>query len=199
MVRENGQVPHGPTFSAAVITVVGTGAVAVAGFVSTALATRFTLRSSERASNASLAANAAANEATIRAERAHNLWERRTDAYIDVITLVTELGLYRDDIVKLLRSGKPMSDRDGKAYEILDMIKPISARLVAYGSREVRDSFGGFMRHHLNVAEGLAAVGPRGKAEIDAFVDGATMEAVNMAGIALVDLVRAEIQSPSVG
>jgi len=80
---------HDPTVTAAIITVLEAGGVAVVGFVTTLRTTQRTIESGMQTTKAVLASADANVQSTERGERGHRLWERRTDLYVELIAFVS--------------------------------------------------------------------------------------------------------------
>lgn len=134
---------HDPTVIAAVITVVGTAVatvvVAAAGFVATYRTTKRAVDSGELTAKAVLDSAEKNLQATIRGEREHRLWERRTDTYIDVLADVTHRQAVREHHARRYRLNQ---EAEEAIQEHLDSFIPASwfaleARLRAYATDEV--------------------------------------------------------------
>lgn len=196
----NQPMPHDPTVTAAVITVAGTGFVAVTGYLATRSSTKRAIDAGERTSKATLASADGNVQAAIRGEREHRLWERRTDIYNQIIAIV----LYQRDVRRKL-VGKVRFDQATEKAEVneINSFVPhlsayeLEARVWAYGSTEVIAAFTAVADAHrafmgkvqaLNEAapgvERLAALGDRDAAATTA----------QEKETALIDMVRAGIQ-----
>ena len=127
---------HDPTVTAAVVTVVGAGGVAIVSFFTTAWSTRRTLESSERSSRAALEASSAAAMQAARAERSHRLWERRTEVYRRLIARTSEQQELRDRALTQLREALG----NGTPWLWVNELEPwnsLNSDLVTYGSDTV--------------------------------------------------------------
>lgn len=136
---------HDPTVTAAIVTVVGAGGVAITSFFATAWSTRRTLSSSERTSQKALETSESATQATIQAaaqtakdaahtERAHALWLKQTEVYRQLVLFI---DLYQSKFVKAISESSSFWDLGD---ELSQRWRELSADLTLYGSDEVYEA-----------------------------------------------------------
>jgi len=129
---------HDPTVTAAVVTVVGTvvgaGSVAIVSFFTTAWSTRRTLESGERSTHVAFESSSEAAKQAARNERAHRLWERRTEVYKRLIAHTSAVQERRENRVHMLSNDKLRTV--GWVLELGDIEdwRALNADLVVYGS-----------------------------------------------------------------
>lgn len=195
---------HDPTVTAAVITVVGTAVgtvlIAAVGFTASYLTMKRTVKSGEDTAKNVLDSGERNLVATIRGEREHRLWERRTDTYIDVLADTTHRQVVRGHQVRMLKYNEEV---EARIQEYLDSFKPdsswfvLEARLRAYATDTVITAFlasNEAHRAYIEAAEevGLAAKGPESAAAFTA--RHAAVDAAREKDEELVRVIRDEIQ-----
>lgn len=191
---------HDPTVTAAVVSVIGTGVVAIAGYVTTMRSTRRALRSAEATAQKTLNSSEASVRQTITGEREHRLWERRTDTYLEVIAFVTHRSAVREHQARMYRldenSERAIED-SLNSYSLNGTWFDLEARLRAFATEPVTNATLVANAAHQAYLDAAVAVqtAAAGQSSVAAFK--ARDEAVKVASAKdalLCELIRGEIQ-----
>lgn len=191
---------HDPTVTAAVVTVIGTGVVAIGGYFTAMFSTRRALESAERTSKNTLDSSEANVRETIAGEREHRLWERRTDAYLEVIAFVVHRQAVREHQTRMHRMDETSEESIESAlnsYRLNGTWFDLEARLRAYATEPVVNAALAANLAHVAVLDAAAAVqiAVHGAPVVAAYK--ARDEAVKVASAkdtTLCELIRDEIQ-----
>lgn len=189
-----------PAIVSAIIGVGGAAGVAIAGFVTTMRTTRQTIESGAQSTRDALASAEANVRTTVRGEREHRLWERRTDLYVDLLAFAIHRREDRANELKMFRWDEETEARRKQwldSHKLPDDMFVMEARIRAFASNRVLQAFDAANAAHAMVRDAVEDkdIAPNGEQKRAAF---AAIHELLMAAVstddALITAVREEVQ-----